>query len=1124
LTVTAVSAPVNGTVTLVSGQITFTPAADYNGPASFSYTVTDNGTTNGADDFKSDTGTVNVTVTEVNDTPDAVNDSKTTAEDTATTFDPRTNDSTGPPNESTQTLAVTAVTQGAHGTVSFTAGSVTYTPAADYNGPDSFTYTITDNGTTNGVNDFKSDTATVNVTVTEVNDKPTAATDTKTTAEDTALTFPASDLTANDSTGPANESGQTLTVTAVGSPVNGTVSLASGQITFTPAADYNGPASFSYTVTDNGTTAGSPDAKFDSATVNVTVTEVNDAPDAVNDSKSTPEDMGLTFDPRSNDNTGPANESGQSLTITAVTQGAHGSVTFTGGTVTYTPAADYNGPDSFTYTITDNGTTNGNPDPKTDTATVYMTVTEVNDKPTAVADSKSTAEDTALVFAASTLTTNDSKGPANESGQTLTVTAVTATADTHGAVVLASGNVTYTPAADYNGPASFSYTVTDNGTTGGSADPKSDTGTVNVTVTEVNDTPDAMNDSKSTTEDAGLTFDPRSNDNTGPANESGQLLSVTSVTQGAHGTVTFAAGSVTYTPAADYNGPDTFTYTITDNGTTNGNPDPKTDTATVYMTVTEVNDKPTAVADSKMTPEDTAVTFDPRTNDSKGPANESTQTLSVTGVTQGTYGTVTFTATSVTYTPTANFNGSDTFTYTVTDNGTTAGLADPKSDTATESITVTAQNDGPTATNDTATQATQFSDAIADVKVTAKDIDSTTLTQTPSAITYKFNGGASQSGLPSGLSIAPTSSTPGTPSATPGIYNPPTTSVWTISGRMMVQAGTYDITVPVSDGSASGSTTFTIVVAKEDASLEYSGDVFKNATSSTSVNVAAVIREAGVVGGPSESPALIGNQLAGRQIKFTVYTFNGGAVSGGTCTATITSTGTGTGSATCPVTLAVSDDPYRVHYELLDNGYYTALADDQTIVVQTVGAGFVTGGGWLNEPNLGSKSNFGFTVKRLKNGNLQGNSNYIYRKTVLANQIAYGTGYLPAGPYNWQIKSNSWAGGGLTSACTTTAPIKCTATFSGKANIKAINRVTGVEYSLGGNYQYQIDVDDFAEPGSSPGAGPDGYAIRVWDPTTGTYYRLGSPRSWNPTFLWDPTDSGYGTRLPINGGNIQVHT
>jgi hypothetical protein len=208
---------------------------------------------------------------------------------------------------------------------------------------------------------------------------------------------------------------------------------------------------------------------------------------------------------------------------------------------------------------------------------------------------------------------------------------------------------------------------------------------------------------------------------------------------------------------------------------------------------------------------------------------------------------------------------------------------------------------------------------------------------------------------------------------------------------------------------------------------------------------------------------------------------------------------------------------------LLDNGYYTALGDDQTIVVQTLGTGFITGGGWLNEPNLGSKSNFGFTVKRLKNGNLQGNSNYIYRKTVLANQIAYGTGFLPAGPYNWQIKSNSWAGGGLTSACTTTAPIKCTATFSGKANIKAINRVTGVEYSLGGNYQYQVDIDDYSEPGSSPGAGPDRYAIRVWDPTTGTYYQLGSPRAWNPAQLWNTADPGFGTRLNINGGNNQVH-
>jgi hypothetical protein len=284
-----------------------------------------------------------------------------------------------------------------------------------------------------------------------------------------------------------------------------------------------------------------------------------------------------------------------------------------------------------------------------------------------------------------------------------------------------------------------------------------------------------------------------------------------------------------------------------------------------------------------------------------------------------------------------------------------------------------------------------------------------------------------------------------------------------------------------------------------------------------------VIREAGATGGPAESPALIGNQLAGKKVLFEVYTFNGTTTTT-SCTGTVAATGSGTGTATCPVTLSVSDDPYRVHMSLLDNGYYTALGDDQMIVVQTVGTGFVTGGGWLTEPNLNSKSNFGFTVKRLKSGNLQGNSNYIYRKTVGANEVSTGSGYLPAGPYNWQIKSNSWAGGGLTSACTTAAPIKCTATFSGKANIKAINRVTGVEYSLGGNYQYQVDVDDYSEPGSSPGAGPDRYAIRVWDPTTGTYYQLGSPRVWTPAELWNNTGGAAGTRPAINGGNIQVHT
>src|SRR6185369_2104960 len=153
------------------------------------------------------------------------------------------------------------------------------------------------------------------------------------------------------------------------------------------------------------------------------------------------------------------------------------------------PAANYNGPASFTYEVCDNGTTNGAPDSKCATATVNVTVSSINDTPSATDDSKSTDEDMNLVITASDLATNDSAGPANENSQELTVTSVSAIADTHGSVSLASGSITYSPDANYNGAASFTYQVCDNGTTNGAPDSKCTTGTVNVTVNPVNDAP-----------------------------------------------------------------------------------------------------------------------------------------------------------------------------------------------------------------------------------------------------------------------------------------------------------------------------------------------------------------------------------------------------------------------------------------------------------------------------------------------------------------------------------------------------------------------------------------------------------------------------------------------------------
>ncbi len=120
-----------------------------------------------------------------------------------------------------------------------------------------------------------------------------------------------------------------------------------------------------------------------------------------------------------------------------------------------------------------------------------ITITEVNDVPVATADAASTDEDSHVDLSAADLASNDSTGPADESSQSLTVTSVSPTADTHGSVSLNNGTVTYTPASNFNGAANFAYEVCDNGTTNGLSDSRCTTGVVNVTVNPVNDAPSA---------------------------------------------------------------------------------------------------------------------------------------------------------------------------------------------------------------------------------------------------------------------------------------------------------------------------------------------------------------------------------------------------------------------------------------------------------------------------------------------------------------------------------------------------------------------------------------------------------------------------------------------------------
>jgi DNA/RNA endonuclease G (NUC1) len=250
-------------------------------------------------------------------------------------------------------------------------------------------------------------------------------------------------------------------------------------------------------------------------------------------------------------------------------------------TATYMPNADYFGPDSFTYTVNDAGLDSA-------PATVAITVTEVNDAPTAGSDSKTATEDTPLTFAASDLSVNDGFGPTNETGQNLTVTYVAPTADTHGTVALDAGQITYTPAANYNGPAAFTYRVCDDGTTGGLSDSKCDESTVNVTVEAVNDVPTADAQTVNTDEDTPANIVLTGSDV--ETSESGLDFTVTSGP--AHGTLSGMGANLLYTPAANYNGPDSFQFTITDTG--DGTAQALTSApATVSINVISINDTPT---------------------------------------------------------------------------------------------------------------------------------------------------------------------------------------------------------------------------------------------------------------------------------------------------------------------------------------------------------------------------------------------------------------------------------------------------------------------------------------------------------------------------------------------------
>ncbi|HHX8631416.1 TPA: tandem-95 repeat protein [Vibrio diabolicus] len=521
----SVSGNSNVLVSIENGIATISPTADWNGSKTLTFTATD-------PSGESVSQTVNFTVAPV---ADIVEDNATVVEDTTTIIKVLGNDTF---EGDDKVVSLDTNNGPANGTVSVNPdGSVTYTPNDNYHGTDSFTYIVTSGGV--------SESTTVNVDVTPVNDAPVAKDDTATTQEDIAVTI---DVLPNDT----DVDGDKLSIQSASVPeAQGKVEIVDGKLVFTPAENFNGDAEITYTITDGSLT--------DQATVNVTVNAVNDTP--VVESSIADQTLAEDFTPYTIDlNTAFSDVDGD-LTF-SVSGNSNVNVSIENGIATISPTADWNGSEELMFTATD-------PSGESVSQTVNFTVAPVAD---IESDRATVVEDTPTII--------NVLGNDTFEGDDKVVSLDTNNGPANGTVsVNPDGSVTYTPNDNFHGADSFTYIVTSGGV--------SESTTVNVDVTPVNDAPVAKDDTAVTDEDTPVMIDVLPND----TDVDGDKLSIQSASvPEAQGKVEIVEGKLVFTPAENFNGDAEITYTVTDGQLT--------DEAKVTVTVNPVNDAPTIKVDA----------------------------------------------------------------------------------------------------------------------------------------------------------------------------------------------------------------------------------------------------------------------------------------------------------------------------------------------------------------------------------------------------------------------------------------------------------------------------------------------------------------------------------------------
>ncbi|OOQ70449.1 tandem-95 repeat protein [Vibrio parahaemolyticus] len=620
----SVSGNSNVLVSIENGIATISPTADWNGSETLTFTATD-------PSGESISQTVNFTVAPV---ADIVADKATVVEDTPTIIKVLGNDTF---EDDGKVVSLDTNNGPANGTVSVNPdGSVTYTPNDNYVGKDTFTYVVTSGGV--------SESTTVEVNVTPVNDAPVAKDDIATTQEDTAVTI---DVLPNDT----DVDGDKLSIQSASVPeAQGKVEIVDGKLVFTPAENFNGHAEIIYTVTDGELT--------DEAKVTVTVNPVNDAPiikvdavESITEDAVNTDTVVATLTVRDTDT--PEDQ----LTV-SLENNSNGYFVLVGDEVKLTQAGvDAVNNDELNLkglTISASVSDGVNP---TASDSDSLIVNRVNDAPTvenAIAD-QVLSED----FDAYTIDLNEVFKDTDSSLE------FSASGNNSIQISIVNGVATITPTADWNGKETITFTAKDPSN-------ESVNQTVDFTVAPV---VDIEADSANVVEDTPTIISVLGNDT---FESTDKVVSLDAENGPKNGTVIVNNdGTVTYTPDDNYVGEDTFTYIVTSGGVS--------ESAIVEVNVTPVNDAPVAKEDIATTQEDTAVTIDVLSNDSDVDGDKlSIESASV----PKEQGTVEVVNGKLVFTPAENFNGDAEITYTVTDGALT--------DEAKVSVTVNPVNDAPT--------------------------------------------------------------------------------------------------------------------------------------------------------------------------------------------------------------------------------------------------------------------------------------------------------------------------------------------------------------------------------------------------------------------------------------------